>query len=409
MTPCGIKIPTILLICFSLPSFEGSAVTDRKRRISLNGDPDYASPLLTREDGSLVFTTCQKINEGRVIECVIHVVKLSGPVIEYPFKHIKQSEYSLTRHVETSADMKKNVVYVKVLEIDPYFRNYVTVTAIDLTSGTVFQLDLPPGLPYKDEDISLIIDHNGANVIFRDPSVCGDHMPRCKFTFNKRGERLAGPVSFPIESGYLRSFPRVAKSADKGVLVYQNVEPMRYDPITRSIHIDASGKTTFLHSFPHFPLTFSDTGDLYLACSYYNSVFDEVDCAQYDWKLNMTIAFKLSLRDFSDEEHEIASVASLDKSKILVVHCELERGYDFKCKNARVPSINSDGQVLETTKLFDHLDNPELMIIEKAAIVEVDNEFCFHITYHEISYYYPGHYNPEYITVFTKCIPKSDL
>ncbi|KAJ8673569.1 hypothetical protein QAD02_004831 [Eretmocerus hayati] len=407
MTSCGMEILNFLLLCSSLLSLGGNAKTE-ERRINLNGYYDLKSQFVTRGDGSLVFTSCKIF--VRQLECIIWVVGLSGSVIKYPFtyKGIVDLVYP---SATTSFDMIENVAYVKLDENDPQHRYYVTILAVDLTSGSVSKLDLPPGLPYQDDQISLIIDYNGANLILKDPSVCGDHMPRCKFTFNKRGKRLAGPISFPIDDGILQTYPRIVKSADRGMLISHSVyQPESGRIISRIFYIDASGNATELRGPRYFRGFYSDTSDQYLVCALSVHSNEVRDCVQYDWKLNETIASTLSMEKLSDEGNtaQPVSIAILDKSKYLVLYYQCGKDDETECKSLRVSSINSDGNVLKTTRLFDFVDSRGGIQFIQGASVAVENQFCFYIIYYgNENVKWAGDHNT--INVNMKCIPKSDL
>ncbi|KAJ8668343.1 hypothetical protein QAD02_010006 [Eretmocerus hayati] len=408
MTSSGIKIPTILLLCPFFLSLGVSAETV-KRSINLDEINDNMSDLVTRGDGSLVFVTSKQLYEERRLECVIHVIGLSGPEITYPIS------YKGIADVEISFDMVENVTYV-LLKDSTLIQQRVTVFAVDLISGEVSKLDLPTGLIYKNNDINLIIDYNGANLIFNDPSVCGNHIPPCKFTFNKRGEHLSGPISFPIENGYLKSFPRLVKSADEGVLVFQAASsPQAYSlpneqSEAKSFYINASGYTTILHRFPNLPRIFFDDGDIYVACAFNTPKLDALDCALYDWKLNETIALTLLPNHFGEQGGRfVASVASLEKSKFLVTYFECGRNHKPRCKTARVSSINSDGKLLKTMQLFNDLDTDANGYgVMPPAIVKLDDQFCFYIIYYVNPDFRSADYQ-KFLNVHTKCIPKSEL
>ncbi|KAJ8669821.1 hypothetical protein QAD02_001080 [Eretmocerus hayati] len=430
MTPSGRKLSTILLLSSFLLSLGRSLEIDEKRQI--HSDPyslDYilheSSSIATRADGSLVILGCNLLFVGDTAECAIHVVGLSGPVITYPIRHEgtlrsvpKVPEKNIVPFLKflkrTSFDMIENVAYLLFIQPtgDSWDHDYVTMLAVDLTSGTVSKFNLPSDSTYLNgraslsEYISLIVDHNGANLILKDPSVCGDLMPRCKFTFNKRGERLGGPFSFPIESGHATiSFPRTMESADKGVLVFQD---NLYE--VNSIYIDTNGNTTVLHRFKNLPTRFFDTGDLYLACKYtHNLKLNLMDCVQYDWKQNKTVQLRLTPSNFSIEGDQqlIASVASLDKSTFLVAYFKCREDGQPGC-SALVSSMTLDGKVLKTTRLFDDL-YAKPHNAHQPAIVEVENQFCFYIFYNAESNVEDFEINYDLLNVHTKCIPRSDL
>ncbi|KAJ8673631.1 hypothetical protein QAD02_004893 [Eretmocerus hayati] len=421
-------IPKLWLFCSSILFLGGTLGID-KRKILIDGNDENRLAFATRNDGSVIFHYCKSFLPKKQLDCVIYVVGLSGPEVAFPFTH-KAYHNGPIYVKDISVDTIENVAYVLMSEVDLQGHDYAVALAIDLESGAVFRFNLPPGYPYKDDVISLIIDHNGANLILRDPAICGIHLPRCKLTFNRRGERLGEPVSFPIKDGLLKSFPRVVKSENRGVLVFQGLPNIRGRLEFTSVYIDFRGDTTISYHFASLPTVFFDTGDLYLACTANSSLpmdMNKIDCAQYDWKHNKTMALTLSSGDFGDKKNEayFVSAASLDESKFLVATLECGKDHKSGCKSARVSSLNVDGQVLKAMQLFNDLECPTLSAFEGMAVVDVENQFCFHIIHHPASNLgrnishidhpelQPSQISPLFdqnsVVVQTKCIPKSDL
>ena len=374
---------------------------------------------ITRSDNKFAYASCIPTGSPEQLDCDVKVETLfeSSSSTQAKVCHLKLSaRASGLLHPDYSGIMwfdllGNDKVLISVMELyhEDFVNGNLTVNVVDMNKCSNVQIVFPHFNDQNTDRHQVIPYADTFDVITVDKESCsgGD---ACRLTFNQEGKRIAGPVSFPLNTTKMWAHPVRESSADEGLYVMGYTFRPHKLLLTR---LDLNGTTRHLMEVenlePYVALAASSSNHgCYGVCwvEHFEGS-NEVRCVQFGGR-NTKALINVTL-SFDEKVVPVAVHNSLDGLLVVTM-----KNNESKCDSFEVTRILANGHKgsLKVDGLDVKCSQTGVRFVVgvhfAVGVMDAGKEFCFNFVNSE-SIYEDDEFVNSFMKYRRKCVSKRDI